>query len=265
MQTYLKLQNVTSSEVKFVQIWHSIDCDSNLRGTPTGEGGHLHLGLMLGQVHVEKWDQLLAHREVSKQSGTTQGPVHQLAYGGPSTIKTERTASALPACLPACHPRACWVTLTRGSNEGSHTLFRGKERGNMVNEALLCKWNRFWITTHTQIVFCITSIYRRDNSLLEEPLQSPGMRRFIGIVVEVNKSYSVRAETASIQKGKKICNELFTSEAKIGILQQIWQHSPHWLSLLLCDYEVSKINFPVFPYLVSAPLFLKIKYLYHLN
>lgn len=84
----------------------------------------------------------------------------------------------------------------------------------MGNEALLCKWNSFWITT-----FYSTCVYRRDNSLLEKPLLSPGMRGFMGIVVEDSKSYSVHAQIASILKTK--WDEWFTSEAKGKILLQV--------------------------------------------
>lgn len=130
-----------------------------------------------------------------RQSGTTQGPVHQLAYGGPSTIKTERTAPSLPACLPACHPGACWVTLTTGPSEGSRTPLRGKEGGSMGNEALPCKWNSFWITpsTHryTHTVFYSTSVFTEGTTACWRNLSGvlcPGRRRFMGIMVEVSKS-----------------------------------------------------------------------------
>ena len=40
----------------------------------------------------------------TRQSGTTQGPMHQLAYGGPSAIKTERNSPLFSPSLSACSP-----------------------------------------------------------------------------------------------------------------------------------------------------------------
>lgn len=78
--------------------------NSNSRDTPTGKGGHLHLGLMLGAAVCWKMRSAACSPGRMPQSGTTQGPVHQLAYGGPSSIKTEWIAPPLlsqPVCLPA--------------------------------------------------------------------------------------------------------------------------------------------------------------------
>lgn len=150
-----------------------------------------------------------------RQSGTTQGPVHQLAYGGPSTIKTEWTAPSLPACLPACHPGACWVTLTTGPSEGSRTPLRGKEGGSMGNEALPCKWNSFWITpsthtdtlSHTHTQFSTVLVFREGTTACWRKLSGvlrTGRRSFIASIKEKNKS-----------------DIWFISEAKAAILLQV--------------------------------------------
>lgn len=65
---------------------------------------------------------------------------------------------------------------------------------------------------HTHTVFYSTCVYRRDNSLLEKPLRSLGMRRFMGIVMEVSKSHSIHAQIASMLKKKR--DEWFISAAK---------------------------------------------------
>lgn len=62
------------------------------------------------------------------QSGTTQGLVYQVAYGGPRTIKTGWTAPSLPACLPAYHPGACRVTLTTKPKWGKLHPTSGQRR-----------------------------------------------------------------------------------------------------------------------------------------
>lgn len=140
-----------------------------------------------------------------RQSGTTQGLVHHLAYGGPGTIKTGWTASSLPACLSACHPGACWVTLTTGPSEGSRTPLQGKEEGSMGNEALPCKWNSFWITpsAHTHYILFVftegTTACRRNLS----GVLSPGWRRFMGVAVEVSKQSESACKLVTCFNNKK--------------------------------------------------------------
>lgn len=88
-----------------------------------------------------------------QQPGTTQGPVHQAAYGGPGAIKTgvkiPHPPTSLSTCLPAHHPGACWVTLKTSPSKETCARLQGREGGIMGNEASPCKQSSFWITSST--------------------------------------------------------------------------------------------------------------------
>lgn len=115
-------------------------------------------------------------------------PSAALTQGGPGAIKMEQTPtppkSPRPTRLSARHLGACWVTLTTGPGEGSRPRLWGKDRGSMGNEALLCKWDSFWITLSAHTDWC-----------RHTPVQSGCLRK---LFIEVSRSCSVQAQTLSI-------------------------------------------------------------------
>lgn len=85
-------------------ILHSADCTSYFRRHTNRRGRSPSPGPDVGAAACWKMRSAACSPGYILQSGSTQGLVYQVAYGGPRTIKTGWTAPSLPACLPACLP-----------------------------------------------------------------------------------------------------------------------------------------------------------------
>lgn len=160
--------------------------------------------------------------------------------GGPGAIKTERTPTpppVLPARLSARHLGACWVTLTTGPSEGSRARLRGKDRGSMGNEALLCKWDSFWIT-----------LSARTDWRGRTPLQSGCLRK---IFIEVSRSCSAVFRHRHFQFKRKPVTNVFFYYYCLATPAPFGSHC--------VIFQVSRIHFSTFPCCRSSLLRLRVK------